>query len=124
MSSMSASEIDLKAIDRTRYAVICAVIAAAGGEVDPATGKVGGYISPNVADDALCQALAALAARSGEFDARKDRREYADDMRKRILQALDLFVTDPSVMNQMFEDYDPLNPPLGALGTRVSGTRQ
>lgn len=121
---MSESSTELRAIDRTRYAVICAVIAAAGGEVEPTTGHVGGYISPTVADDALCQALAALAARSGDFEARKDRREYADDMRRKILQALDLFVSDPSLMHKMFEDYDPRNPPEGALGTRVTGTRQ
>lgn len=113
---MADKPIDPVQLSRTRYAVIAATIASFAGE-RAEDGTVGGFLDPVTTVQAMCEVMAGIMAKSGEYAERKHRREFADEVRKRTLTALDTFVDQPELLDEVFEPVDPYHPPAGSLGT-------
>ena len=116
-NALMSDTFDRAQVDRTRYAVIAATVASFAGEMAE-DGTVGGFLDPDLAVQVYCEVMAALMAKSGEYAARKDRREFAEDVRKRTLVAMDAFADQPGVLDSVFEPVDPHNPPAGLPGVR------
>lgn len=109
------NDFDRTQVERTRYAVIAATIASFAGEMTE-DGTVGGFLDPHLAVQVLIEVLTAMMAKSGEFAARKDRREFAEVVRKRVLIAFDAFIDQPGLLDSVFEPVDPRNPSAGLPG--------